>query len=95
VEPSNFKRVNLVQVLKAETEATKEGELMFPEEDQSLNWGMPNVEDQTCEEPLGETQGTKVVEHAQADYEFRAVAVTRILKANAKRLACCHSVHPG
>eukprot|EP01040_Poterioochromonas_malhamensis_P014854 gene14854-16520_t len=71
---SNFKRMDRVQVLKAETEATKEGELMFPEEDESLDWGMPNVEDETCEEPLREPQGTQAVEHAQADDEFRAVA---------------------
>ena len=71
---SNFKRVDRVQVLRAETEATKEGELMFPEEDESLDWGMPDVEDDTCEEPLREPQGAKAVEHAQADDEFGAVA---------------------
>jgi len=71
---SNFKRVDRVQVLKAETEATKEGELMFPEEDESLDWGMPDGEDDTCDEPLREPQSTKAVEQAQADDEFRAVA---------------------
>ena len=60
-------------MLKVETEAAKGDELMFPEEDKSLDWGMP-IEDDICEELVSEPQGTKVVEQAQADDEVRAVA---------------------
>ena len=42
-----------VQILRVDIETTKEGELTFPEEDESLDWGMPS-EGETYEESLRE-----------------------------------------
>ena len=73
-----------MKVLEAETETASGGELMFSEEDESLDWGMPSEKDDTSEESLREPQGTMAAEHAQTGDDFRAVAQGDVGSKSAK-----------